>query len=149
MSRAIPLLPLYAFMVWTRRTLLYYPVGTAAWAWSWPLTSNCMELNLYSPVGHVTMLYKDHGHHYLWPCAFYESAWGRGGKALVILNLNRGKMPASRPRNVVPNAQNAGWSPRASLDILKEVKNLLSLLGIKPWFLVRPAHSLVAKLSPS
>jgi hypothetical protein len=89
-----------------------------------------MELHLYNPIGlHVMMLYKDHGHQYLWPCAFYESAWGRGGKALLILHLTRGEMPASCPENVIPNA---GWSPRASLDILEEGKNLLPLLRIKP-----------------
>jgi len=93
--------------------------------------------------------YKDHGHQYLWPCAFYESALGIGGKALLILNLNRVEMPASHPGNVVPNAENAGWSPRASLDILEEGKNLLPLLGIKTRFLVCPAHSLVAKLFPN
>jgi len=32
MTGAILLLPLYAFMVWTRQTSLYYPIGTAAWA---------------------------------------------------------------------------------------------------------------------
>jgi hypothetical protein len=58
------------------------------------------------------MLYNDYGHQYLWPCAYYESAWGRGGTALLILKLNGSELPASHPGNVVPNAENPSWAPK-------------------------------------
>ena len=38
-------------------------------------------------------------------------------------------MPASRPGNMVPNAENVGWSPKASLDILEAGKKSLALAG--------------------
>jgi len=77
------------------------------------------------------MLYKDHGHQYL--CAFFESAWGRGGKALLILNLNRGEICQPHALGIwYLMLRMLGGPPKPVWTFWRQEKNLLPLQGIKP-----------------